>query len=207
LIGNFFSQCILVDGRKEDQTAFLAPAMMKVSVCFMTRITLPTRIFCLGLILPLLLMSCRDTERPAQVKQASVKPAQAADTVVNYDSLLTLLLGLQSGISANPSELNRIPIFLQQSFDTVSGTFMVAGKGISNPSFPEAARDAARKSAALYDGKRWGLHLKAWRTGDIKPFTRPISGEIAYSKVLFERMNGDTLFVLIQIPIGSILVR
>ena len=161
----------------------------------------------LGLVVLLFMVACRDTSNPSPGKAAGAVSSAARDTAVNYDSLLTELLKLQTAILENPQDLRRIPPLIEKSFDTVSGAFLIAGRGVANPKFPEAAREASRKTAASYDGRMWGLHLKEWRTGSMRSFARPISGDIAYSKVLFERTNGDTLCQLIQIPIGSIIVK
>jgi hypothetical protein len=151
-------------------------------------------------------LSCRDNQKPAEDLQKQANTV-SKDTIINYDSLLSLLIRLQNSISANPRDSRLIPPLLTEAFDTVSGSFLIVGKGIPNKEFPEAAWDAARKMAALQDGKRWGLYLKAWRTGDMRNFGQTISGTITYSKVLFDRLSNDTLYQLIQIPIGSIVIQ
>jgi hypothetical protein len=51
------------------------------------------------------------------------------------------------------------------------------------------------------------LYLKAWRDGSTIDFGKKISGEVSYSKILLERADGDTLYQLIQVPLGSAVVK
>jgi hypothetical protein len=51
------------------------------------------------------------------------------------------------------------------------------------------------------------LYLKAWSEGNPIPFGEKISGEVTYSSVLRERLEADTLYQLIQVPVGSVVIK
>jgi hypothetical protein len=123
--------------------------------------------------------------------------------------LLSLLIRLENDVYVNiPSrDILSLSKLKQVSFDSASGCFLIAGKGAFNKSHPVAAWDRGRKMAASYDAKRWALYLKTWRDGSTIAFGNKISGEVSYSRILCERSDGDTLYQLIQVPIGSVTVK
>jgi hypothetical protein len=135
-------------------------------------------------------------------------PAQVSSPdSTGYDSLLTLLIDLESKILCSPGSKSPILLFMKASADTANGCFLSAGKGTINRSHPESAWNRGRKMAANYDGKRWVLYLKAWSEGNPIPFGEKISGEVTYSSVLRERLEADTLYQLIQVPVGSVVIK
>jgi|GEM_PF-1190512 hypothetical protein len=123
------------------------------------------------------------------------------------DSILLILVKLEDGVRDGSADKNPAALLLNVSFDSASGCFMVAGKGKGNPSLPRSAGVAGRRMAAAYDAKRWSLYLKAFRDNRNTSFGENISGEIAYSRTLLERTVGDTLLLLLQVPVGSIVVK
>lgn len=125
------------------------------------------------------------------------------------ESLLSLLIKLENDVFTNlPSKATvSLSELKKASFDSSSGCFLVAGKGMFNKSHSEGTWDNGRKMAASGDAKRWALYLKAWRDGSTVDFGKRISGEVSYSRILLERTHGDTLYQLMQVPIGSVVVK
>ena len=93
------------------------------------------------------------------------------------------------------------------SWDSVAGSFICMGKGVVNPKLPPAAQSEAQKKAAQLTAERWALYLRKWRDGEYISPAQGISGEITYSRKLCGRSDGDTLFLLLQVPLGSIVVE
>ena len=164
------------------------------------------------LVLILAMASCRKNHSLAQKNDGhdsstafGAKPAY--DTAAHYDSLLGMLIALQDGISGRPENSGLIAPLLHAAYDQETGCFYVVGKGAHSPNLPEVSWDRGRKIAASFDGKRWALYCKTWSRGATTPFGKPVSGNISYSKVVFEKLTGDTLFQLLLVPSGSILLE
>lgn len=156
--------------------------------------------------------SCKENPSPAEKSMghdfsdvSRSKPAY--DTAAHNGFLLEKLLALQNNVSDTPWRPRLVSPLLQAAFDPESGCFYVVGKGIHSADLPEASRDRGRKIASSFDGKRWALYCKAWSQGDTIPFGKPLSGKISYSKVVFDKVTGDTLFQLLMVPAGSILLE
>jgi hypothetical protein len=174
----------------------------------------PAIIVCL--IFSLVATSCRtqpslpDIQKTAQARALPVYDANGApmpsDTAKN-DSLLFRLRTLENAVCNNPLDKSTIPPLLAASFDSASGCFLVAGKGTHNKSMPEASWKQGRTIASAYDAKRWALYLKSWSLGSTAHFGTRISGEITYSRILLERLEGDTLYTLVSVPMGSIIEK
>jgi hypothetical protein len=150
--------------------------------------------------------------KPGTSASSTQAPPTSHDALADSakcDSLLSLLVGLENEVYVNLPSRGTVALseLKQVSLDSASGSFLVVGKGAFNKSHPEAAWDKGRKMAASYDAKRWALYLKAWQEGSAITFGKKISGEVSYSRVLCERSDGDTLHQLIQVPIGSIVVK
>jgi len=154
-----------------------------------------------------LFLSCDEQQPKEKHAAASGTATLQADTVLNYDSLITLLLELQSRILEDPANTRLFPRLVTASFDTISGSFLVVGRGVANQGMPEGTWNAGKKMAASLDAKNWALYNKSWRQGNMIPRTKQVRGTIAYSRVLFERENNDTLYQLLEIPIGSIVIQ
>lgn len=167
----------------------------------------------LPLLLAIVLAGCRDDQMAQEgYDQARAEPIaeQPSDQdFVQVDTARTLerLLDLQATVYSKKDDLNAAQALLSFSFDSTTGCFLTVGKGTINPAHPASARKAGRKLAAGYEGKRWGLYLKVWYSGTWIPFGTPIEGEVVYSKVLHERIANDTLYQLMILPLGSIVVR
>lgn len=163
------------------------------------------------LVFVLAAVSCRENPSPVQKNgmHASADILQsrpAYDTAAHNDSLLATLRAQQDSIYSAPQKTDLIASFLLRAFDTVSGCFFVVGKGTHSTGLPEASWGQGRKIAASYDGKRWALYCKTRSQGGKIPFGKPVSGNISYSKTIFEKLIGDTLFQLIMVPTGSIIL-
>jgi hypothetical protein len=149
----------------------------------------------------------KKTAQTSQPQDSVFKQKVVAIDSTQYDSLLTVLLNRENTIYLAPKDKNNIVPFTSVSFDSASGCFLVAGKGTQNREFPESAWEKARKMASAYEAKRWALYAKAWTTGSSMPFGQKITGEITYSNVLRERLENDTLYVLVSVPIGSVVLK
>jgi hypothetical protein len=154
--------------------------------------------------------SLPNIQKSVQAQSLPVYNADGSPVVsdsVKNDSLLSRLIVLENAVYANPLEIRKIPPLLRASFDSSSGCFLVAGKGTQNKSMPDASWKQGRKIASAYDAKRWALYLKSWSLGSSIRFGTKISGEITYSRIMLERLDNDTLYTLISVPMGSIIEK
>jgi hypothetical protein len=164
---------------------------------------------CVGTIVltALVFVVCKDHEPPftkgGRQFSGSTQTARKFDTSAVFEQLLVL----QDSINKSPNNRMLVSQYLSLSLDTSSGCFLVVGKGVGNPEFPEKARAESRKRAAQFDGNRWALYAKAWNTGSAVPFGKAIAGNIVYSEILYEREILDTLCVLMRVPIGSVILE
>lgn len=126
---------------------------------------------------------------------------------VSPDTVLPLVRSLQDDIYASPKDTGWITPLLTASYDSACGCFYVVGKGVANPDQPPEAARPGQIRAAETDAKRWALYLKAWHTGDRRAFGADIAGEVSYTRSLLEKAEGDTLVVLLQVPVGSVTVQ
>jgi len=133
------------------------------------------------------------------------KTVDSADSVSarHYGILLKTIGQSQNDVlfSENPKFIKRL---IYYALDTATGCFYTVGKGTINTQYPLEAQDVSRKSAAKLNSEQWALCLKAWNTGIIVSRTRPPSGQIFYSKSLYEEVYKDTLYALFETPVGSI---
>jgi hypothetical protein len=168
------------------------------------------------LICSILALSCRTQpslpsfQKPAHVNNLPVYDSNGSPVVMDstkFDSLLSIILVLESAIYSQPRGKGHIPLLLKASFDSASGCFLVVGKGTHNKSMPESSWRQGRKIASAYDANRWALYLKAWSLGRTIAFGTRISGEISYSKILLEKLENDTLYALVSIPMGSVIEK
>lgn len=128
------------------------------------------------------------------------------DTAAYYDSLLNSIESLQNSLIISPANVSLQKKLVSNSFDSFSGSFRLVGKGVTNKEHPDAAQKAGRSMAAQFTGKRWAFYIKSWYGGDSIPFGRQINGSVMYSRTLLQKELGDTLFMLLDIPMGSIVV-
>jgi hypothetical protein len=177
---------------------FFREEIMKKSI-------LPIIICCVSL----MVIHCFDKEEKVEEK-SKTKQSRVTGTLHsahNYDSLLTAILALQDSLVLSPQSDTLIDAFLSLSFDSASGSYFIAGKGVANETQPEAMQQSGKVRAAESTAKRWALYLRAWHLDKEVPFGKEISGTVAYSKTVFERQTPDTLFRLLQVPIGSVSVN
>ena len=128
-----------------------------------------------------------------------------SNTIRHFDSLVTIIEQYQNEVIVSENRRS-IKNLINRSFDTASGCFFAVGKAVTNPQFPLEAQSIGRKAAAKLSAERWALCLKAWNSGKEVSRNSPPSGQIFYSKSLFEKTFEDTLYVLLEIPSGSIRV-
>ena len=156
-----------------------------------------------------LLLECGN-ELPQEGKNITHSISRTVDradsnSIRHFDSLITLIEQCQNEVILSENHRS-IKNLVYRSFDTASGCFYAVGKGVTNPQFPVEAQSMGRKSAAKLSAEHWALCLKAWNSGKEGSPKTPPSGQIFYSKSLFEKTFEDTLFVLFEIPSGSIRV-
>jgi|WetSurMetagenome_2_1015567.scaffolds.fasta_scaffold00008_42 hypothetical protein len=154
--------------------------------------------------------SCREQPSPASGKQPSSAEVSlaASPSALSCDSLLAAVLNLENRLRANYRDTKGTQELLRAAFDSVSGCFFTVGRGTFNHSHPGAAQETERTMAARLDAKRWALYLKSIALGrNAASFGGNIAGEVTYSSTLCERTNGDTLALLLKIPLGSVALR
>ncbi|MBD3316449.1 MAG: hypothetical protein GF344_11735 [Chitinivibrionales bacterium] len=138
------------------------------------------------------------------IQETPVSPPPDSTT---YDSLTNHILNLQSAVVADQGDPNQVAQLLIASFDTLQGTLLTVGTGVRNPAYPEGAQNEGQRIEARRRAGHWAMFLKAWRKGKRLPVSHPIDGKIIYSKALHERRRGDTLYLLMQTPHGSIILN
>lgn len=156
---------------------------------------------------------CR--ENNPMPKGSSAQAAKSAESVVfdpaadslRTDSLFDALMKFETAVAANPDDGTQVQNLREKSLDTVAGCFRIVGTGMKNPDLPEDAQPAARKAAAKFSAEKWALYLKALDSGEKVTFGTPIQGRVLYTKVLRTKMAGDSLFVLVMVPTGSVVVK
>jgi len=157
----------------------------------------------------LLFLSCKhDMPREwSKISKTIVKNTQPPDSIESkrFDSLLTVIEPLQQ--HARTTDKKSFEKLFSIAFDTISGCFQTVGKGLANPLFPVEARMSGRKNAAKLNGEYWAALLKCWNNSDRKSVTPKFEAQILYSTILYEKEVGDTLFVLVQVPLGSIVFK
>jgi hypothetical protein len=161
------------------------------------------------LAITLLFLSCkhdmpREWSRIAKTFSKNIQPPDSIE-LKRFDSLMKIVETLQQ--NARTTENNSLEQLYAAAFDTISGCFQTVGKGLSNPSFPVEARMSSRKNAAKLNGEYWAALLKFWNNTDQKSVTPKFEARILYSTILYEKEIGDTLFVLVQVPLGSIVFK
>jgi hypothetical protein len=155
-------------------------------------------------------LSCEQEGTPKkQVADTSSTSQGATTTPVpkNLDSLFSVIGAIEDSLFRTPKDTTLFRTFLRASFDSVSGCFYVVGKGLAKRARAASIRDAERRKAAQRTAERWALYAKAWQEGQSLSFGHTISGTITYSTQAGEREKNDTLLMMIQVPLGSIVLR
>jgi hypothetical protein len=162
----------------------------------------------------LLVPSCRKQPSPASGKPSSVsseaqrgESASGSKNTASCDSLLTVVNALENSVRSAPRDQEAAQALAKASFDSSSGCFLAAGKGTFNRSHPQAAWETGRAMSAQLDAKRWALYLKTRSEGRDIVFGENISGGITYSSTMCSRVEGDTLILLVKVPLGSVIVK
>ncbi len=154
-----------------------------------------------------LLASCRIETETTHQGSAQATDTTAARPEPSPDSLLALLLPLQNAVYLSPADQQAREALVSAAFDSASGSLYAVGKGVASPEAPEATARQGQSRAAQSDANRWVLYDRAWIAGDTRDFGAEITGEITYSATLLEHTEDDTLYVLVQVPYGSVTVR
>jgi hypothetical protein len=141
------------------------------------------------------------------VKSNEMTVTDPVQDSLRIDSLFDTLWQLECAVAEKPSDKNRAKKLLAKSLDSVSGCFYIVGKGLTNPDLPEKARPLAQKTSAQYSAEKWVLYLKTLYSGEKISYGAQISGEVLYNKGLRTRAADDSLFVLVMIPVGSVVVK
>jgi len=152
--------------------------------------------------------SCRiETETSTQTGTQARDTSVTASRPLSADSLLNVLLPLQNAVYLAPTDLSTRQALVAAAFDSASGSYYAVGKGVANPSAPKETARAGQIRAAQSDANRWVLYERAWSGGDARDFGAEIAGEITFSDVLLERSESDTLYVVVQVPYGSVAMK
>jgi hypothetical protein len=164
--------------------------------------------------LPVLLLSllcvlaCRETGQTpkgsTRTEAASLDPVQDS---LRIDTLFEVLPVLQSNVEQHPGDSAIAAKLLAKSLDTVAGCLYVVGTGIWNAELPEDAQLRAQKMAAGVAADQWALYLKSMIDSSTGLFGIRISGKVLYKKELRVKTAGDSLYLLFQIPVGSVVVK
>ncbi len=162
----------------------------------------------------LVVSSCREHASPASDKKPlpssetqRVEKSIALNNSAACDSILGIVEALEDRVRADPGNGNATQALAKAAFDSASSCFLTAGKGTFNRSHPQAAQEAGRTMAAQYDAKRWALYLRTRSLGRAGTFGQNIAGAITYSSTMCTRNQGDTLVLLVKVPLGSVIVK
>lgn len=160
-------------------------------------------------VIVLLFLSCKHDmpQEWARISTTFFKNTQPPDSIdrERFDSLVTVIQTLQQNVRSTESK--SLELLYAAAFDTISGCFQTVGKGLANPLFPDEAKISSRKNAAKLNGEYWAALLKYWKYSNQKYFTPKFEAQILYSTILYEKEICDTLFVLVQVPLGSIVFK
>jgi hypothetical protein len=81
---------------------------------------------------------------------------------------------------------------------------LTVGKGVYNNELNSDLKEELRTRGARTVAQRWALYMHNWFLQKSIQFGDTVSGTITYDKELYSHTNNDTLFLLLQIPFGSI---
>ena len=170
----------------------------------------------LVIILVMIIADCR--KNPAMPKESGVAAEKsgaadhrgATDTQsdsLRLDSLFDRIRLQEAAIAAYPSNERLVKELLGSALDSSAGCVYSIGKGTIDTALPATAQPVSQKIAAKYSAEKWALYCKAWLSGEKIPYGAPISGKVLYEKNLRARMKNDTLFLLLMVPVGSVVVK
>ncbi len=155
-------------------------------------------------------IGCKEpsTDEPA-VKNASGTIRQTGDTVappVDYRRVYEQVTAALDSMTADDDTTAKRTI-VTLAWDSIAGGFYCPGRATGSVTLPAAARKEAALRAAQLVARRWALLFKEWRAGDFHTDGTPIKGEVSYDAVVLETYSGDTVHLLLQVPLGSIIVQ
>lgn len=93
------------------------------------------------------------------------------------------------------------------AWDSIAGGFYCPGRATGSATLPAAARKEAALRAAQLVARRWALLFREWRAGNFHTDDTSIKGEVSYDAVVLETYSGDTAHLLVQVPLGSIMIQ
>ena len=157
------------------------------------------------LILPIVHTACKHQKKTSENKQ-STTTVKAVEKKIspNYPQILATL---QSGIKRLTITDDSVSKkrFVEECWDSSSGSFFCLGKGVINTKLPQSAQLKSREKAAELIALKWALYLKKWKNGEYISMHDTVNGQIIYSTSLYKEVIGDTLFSLVTVPLGSII--
>lgn len=166
-----------------------------------------------ALLLVFLAASCRENKempKSSCAENALTGDAGTYDPVrdsLRIDSLFDALCRLECSVAEKPDDRKRVKMLREKSLDTCAGCFYTVGRAASDPGLPEGERLVAREVAAKAAADKWTLFMKALGENEQLTCKSPVSGRILYRKELREKTVDDTLFVMVMVPVGSVVLR
>jgi hypothetical protein len=160
-----------------------------------------------------LIGSCRENNQMPKgsgretAKLSEITVTDPVQDSLRIDSLFDVLWQLECAVAEKPADKKRTKKLLAKSLDTTAGCFYIVGKGLKNLDLPEEARQLAQKTSAKYAAEKWVLYLKALYSGEKISYGEQIAGDVLYKKDLRTRTMDDSLFVLVMVPVGSVVVK
>ena len=167
----------------------------------------PAIIFTVSLLLLCLLIGCKPESEKARTDNTGTTEVPASSSSERSDEAYEVIINRLNDDISRLTTNNRTALkdsFVNHSRDSAGGGFFCLGKGVVNPKLPEAAREAAQRRGAEIIAQQWALFLKQWSQKNYIPTDRMLSGQITYSRTVYEKREGDTLYTLVAVPLGSI---
>ena len=166
----------------------------------------PAVIFAVPPLLLCLLSGCKPESKKPPAETTGMKPpAQVSSekSEAAYEAILNRLNADIRRLKTDDGAALKSE-FVNHSRDSSGGGFFCLGKGVANPKLPEAAQAAAQRRGAEIIARQWALYLKKWGEEEYVSLSRKLSGQITYSRTVYEKREGDTLYTLVAVPLGSI---
>jgi len=143
--------------------------------------------------------SCRPKGSPEQQATAQPSDLAAARPARSPDSLLRELIALEEAVRSKPGDLAARQALARAAWDSAGGMLCTAGWAVGE--------SRGRTRIAQHEAHQWALYLRAWIGGDRRSYGDPIAGEVADSRILLERSDGDTSSALLQAPYARVSVK
>jgi hypothetical protein len=157
---------------------------------------------CVIIVVLLIFTNCRDE------KKADLTPKNAKDTLYqgenDYKLLVDVINSIENAIMKDPTNITLQQDLLSISYDSTTGSLLTVGNGVYNNELNSDLKEELRTRGARTVAQRWALYMHNWFLQKSIQFGDTVSGTITYDKELYSHTNNDTLFLLLQIPFGSI---